>query len=85
MLKYVSPLYLAVIFILFCIYDVPGYAESVTAKPVALYSVLLIGAVMAFLGLLIHIAGKRWTAEGRYRIVDDDIPAYPVQPLEDRG
>jgi SNF family Na+-dependent transporter len=84
MLKYVSPLYLAVIFILFCIYDVPGYAKSVIAEPVALYSVLLIGAVMASLALLIHFAGKRWTAEGRYPIGDDDIPADPVQPLEDR-
>ena len=29
-------------------------------------SVLFIGVILAFLILLIHIAGKRWEAEGRF-------------------
>lgn len=83
MLKYVSPIYLLGIFVLFCIYKVPAYLKSVLDSPVALNSVLFIGGVMVFLFLLIHLAGKRWKAQGRYQVFEDEVPAFPVQPVED--
>ena len=50
---------------------------------VALNSIIFIGAVFVFMVIMIHFAGKRWVAEGRYTGVDDDRPAFPVQPLEE--
>ncbi len=83
MIKYVSPLYLLVIFILFCINNLPGSVRDIINDPVALSSIIFIGAVFVFMVIMIHIAGKRWVAEGRYTGVDDDRPAFPVQPLEE--
>lgn len=83
MLKYVSPLYLIGIFVLFCIYDVPDHLKALSKEPVALNSVLFIGAILVFLMILIYLAGKRWVAEGRYAGIDDAVPAFPVQPVED--
>ena len=51
-----------------------GYAETVTSNRAALISVLFISVVFAFLLLLIHIAGKRWQAEGRYSRLGSDEP-----------
>ena len=85
MLKYVSPLYLATIFVLFCIYNVPDYIDSLRERPVAVNSVILIGVILLFLWVLIHLAGKRWVAEGRYIGVDEEVPAFPVQPLEEES
>jgi SNF family Na+-dependent transporter len=82
MLKYVSPIYLFGIFILFCIYNVPDYLKALSREPVALVSVLFIGAVLLFLSLLVHLAGKRWVKEGRYRKIDAETPAFPVLPVE---
>ncbi len=83
MLKYVAPVYLLAVFIGFCITKIPGYARTMVDDPVALGSVLFIGAILAFVLVLIHFAGKRWVAEGRYAGIDDDDPAFPVQPVED--
>lgn len=44
---------------------VPGYLERIITNPVVLSSVLFIGTVFGFLLLTIHIAGRRWEAEGR--------------------
>jgi SNF family Na+-dependent transporter len=69
MLKYVVPVYLLSIFVAFCVEKVPGYAKAIYETPAALGSILVMGTVLAFLLLLVHIAGRRWSAEGRY----DDI------------
>jgi len=42
-----------------------GYYENIVNNPVALASVMFIGVILAFLLMLVHIAGKRWEAEGR--------------------
>jgi hypothetical protein len=56
----------------------PGYIETVTSNRAALISILFIGVVSAFTLLLIRIAGKRWTAEGRYARLDhDDTRRHP--------
>jgi NSS family neurotransmitter:Na+ symporter len=67
-LKYVSPLFLAVIFIAFCYSNVPGYVETISKNPVALLSVLFILVVLGFMFLLAHIAHKRWVKEGRFKV-----------------
>ncbi|QDT73812.1 sodium-dependent transporter [Lacipirellula limnantheis] len=42
-----------------------GYYENIVNNPVALASVLFIAIILAFLLLLVHIAGRRWETEGR--------------------
>jgi hypothetical protein len=71
MLKYVVPVYLLVIFTAFCYREVPEFAKSISEQPVALWSILFILTVLAFLLLLVHIAGQRWEAEGRFDHLDD--------------
>ncbi|MFQ5411376.1 MAG: sodium:calcium symporter, partial [Phycisphaerae bacterium] len=83
MIKYVSPLYLLAIFILFCTNNLPGSAKAIASDRVALSSIIFIGVIFVFMVIMIHIAGRRWVAEGRYTGVDDERPAFPVQPLED--
>jgi SNF family Na+-dependent transporter len=65
LLKYVTPLYLVGIFIGVCIQQGPSYAETIENNPIARMSVLFILTVLFFLLVMIHIAGKRWAAEGR--------------------
>ncbi len=72
-LKYVTPLYLLAIFVLFCIYNLPGYLSSIVQKPAAVWTIAFIGIILAFLLLLIHIAGRRWEAEGRYDDIDKEL------------
>ncbi|HET9239694.1 MAG TPA: sodium-dependent transporter [Oligoflexus sp.] len=64
-LKYVSPVFLGVIFLAFCYNNVPGYIETISRNPVALLSVLFIGLILVFVCLLAHIASRRWKQEGR--------------------
>jgi hypothetical protein len=78
-LKYVAPVYLAVMLAFFVVGDIfglrleswrfvkykSGYAAKILENPVVLSTLLLIGVIGAFLLLLIHIAGKRWQADGR--------------------
>jgi SNF family Na+-dependent transporter len=66
-LKYVTPLYLLVIFVGVCITKGPDYAKTISTEPVALLSVLFIGGILAFLLLMIQIAGTRWQNEGKYK------------------
>jgi len=69
MLKYIVPVYLLAIFVAFCISDVPKKAKAIYDSPVALGAMLFIGTVLAFILIMVHIAGRRWEAEGRF----DDI------------
>lgn len=71
LLKYVTPLYLLVIFALFCRYNLPAYADSIWNSPAALGSLIFIGVVLSFLMLLVHIAGQRWKQEGRLAQLDN--------------
>jgi NSS family neurotransmitter:Na+ symporter len=69
-LKYVTPLYLLVIFAGVCITQGGNYVKSLMASPVALMSVAFLGLVLAFLLVMVHIAGRRWEAEGRFKNID---------------
>jgi hypothetical protein len=68
-LKYVSPLFLGAIFIAFCINNVPTYMETISRNPVALLSIFFLLLILGFVGLLAHIAHKRWVQEGRFQDV----------------
>jgi hypothetical protein len=50
----------------------PGYLEAIGNSPVALYSVLFLAVILAFMLVLIHIAGRRWQAEGRFATAQVD-------------
>ncbi len=66
-LKYVTPVYLLVIFILFCAYNLKDRALGIWNNPVALTSIVFILLVLGFLLLLVHIAGRQWEANGRLK------------------
>lgn len=67
-IKYVSPLYLLVIFSIWCVQELPGRLKAVVTlpaegHPVVLYSVMLILAVMAFFTFVVSRANRRWDRE----------------------
>ena len=66
MLKYVTPCYLLAIFVGVCYTSGPGYIETMRKGGVPFYSVMFILTILAFLLLLIHIAGLRWDKEKRF-------------------
>ncbi|MFN3159699.1 MAG: sodium-dependent transporter [Rubinisphaera brasiliensis] len=78
MLKYVTPVYLLVVFAMFCYHNVPGYLTSMNENPVAKASIVFIGVVFTFLLILVHIAGIRWIKEGRFDFLLDDDTADGV-------
>ena len=65
-IKYISPTYLLVIFALWCIdpENLRKYWGTLTQNPVAKYSMILIIVVTVFIGLLVHIASRRWDKHG---------------------
>jgi len=48
-----------------------GYVESISKSPVAMLSMLFIAVLFGFLLVLVHIAGRRWQAEGRFENIPD--------------
>ena len=73
MLKFVTPVYLLVVFALFCKEKLPGedgYIKRISQDPVAFQSVLFIATVFTFFLVMIHIAGRRWEKEGRFARLD---------------
>jgi hypothetical protein len=72
MLKYVVPVYLGAIFVTFCWQNLPGKMASIAKDNVALGSVSFLAVILAFLLVLVHIAGRRWEKEGRFDRLDSD-------------
>lgn len=63
-MKYVAPTYLAVVFVMFCYQNVPGYVRSLSQNPVAVYSwALIIGAIVA-LAVVTALGARRLRARG---------------------
>jgi len=82
-MKYVSPVYLLVVFGLFCWLEVPGYVRTITGSDgsppdkVALYAWGVIVATIILLVTLTAIGARRWRAagldlDGRLPAPDDD-------------
>jgi hypothetical protein len=63
-MKYVTPLYLIVVLVAFCIANLPQWITQVTEEPMAQLALLLIAAVTAFLVVCLRIGEKRWRAAG---------------------
>ena len=67
MLKYVVPVYLLTIFVGFCWQNLASYASQIADNRVAFGSMLFIVTMLAFLMILVHIAGRRWERQGRLK------------------
>jgi NSS family neurotransmitter:Na+ symporter len=67
LIRYVAPLFLAVIFVLWLINTLPGKVRELAGGGVPLFSILLIGVTFAFLCMLTALGGERWKAEERGR------------------
>ena len=61
-IKYVSPLYLLTVFIMWCKDNLPGRVEQLSKEQVPLFSVLMIATLIAFLLILIHLSSRRWNS-----------------------
>jgi SNF family Na+-dependent transporter len=62
--KYVTPLYLLVIFAGFCYQNLPGYLKGVAASPVARNTVGIIVVVAVALVLIVRSGERRWRGLG---------------------
>ncbi len=62
MIKYVSPLYLLIIFIAWCWQSLPAQIDILKEKTVPRVAVLFVVAVGVFLTILVHLASRRWNA-----------------------
>lgn len=85
MLKFIVPVFLVIIFVMFLIQNAGAYYERFRTDDVARNSILIILGILAFLLLLIRIAGKRWIKEGKYLGVvegDEGQRGFPVQTGE---
>lgn len=72
-LKYVAPLYLLVVFVAFCVGNLPDWIRAVAGEPVAQLALALIVAVTILLVVCVRIGEKRWRREGLD--VDGRLPA----------
>lgn len=63
-MKYVAPLYLIVVFVMFCIQNVPGYVKSLSSNPVAVYSWGLILTAVVSIVVVTWFGTKRLRARG---------------------
>lgn len=81
MIKYVSPAYLLIIFVLWCYKNFPKRVRAIRdMNPEDRGTVLLILTflvlVLLFFGLMVNLAGKRWQAMGKLPPRDDEpVPA----------
>jgi NSS family neurotransmitter:Na+ symporter len=69
-LKYVTPLYLLAIFVGTCYTQGGNYVKTLSEGGVPRYCVMFMLTILAFLLLLVHIAGRRWEREGRFQSPD---------------
>ena len=63
-LKFVTPVYLVVIFVLWAYHNLPSYASRILGDPASLLTVLYLVIVLAFLVLMVGLAGEQWRKQG---------------------
>jgi len=66
-IKYVSPLYLLTIFVMFLRQNAGAYVAKVLDNRAATLTVLFLAVLTCFFTLLVHQAGRRWAAAERAR------------------
>ncbi len=64
-IKYVSPTYLLIIFVLFVWHYVPKYARTLSGNHVAALTLLVLVLLLLLFGVLIRLASVRWKLQGR--------------------
>jgi len=74
-LKFVSPVFLVAILIGNVKNDGAGYWKTLISQPAAGLSFGFMLLVAAFFFVLVHIAGRRWEAEGRFGRVKERTPS----------
>ncbi|HNQ24877.1 MAG TPA: sodium-dependent transporter [Phycisphaerae bacterium] len=62
-IKYISPLYLLIVFFFWCVQKLPENAQRFK-ESVPLLTLLVIVATAVFLAIAVRIAGRRWRREG---------------------
>jgi hypothetical protein len=60
-LKYVAPAYLIIVFVGFCVRDLPGYWKSLSGNPTARNTIGIVLVVLAFLIWVTKLGGTRWS------------------------
>jgi len=63
-MKYVAPVYLIVVFVMFCKQNLPDYIKAMESNPVAVRSLMFIGIVIVILVGMTAVGAKRWRAMG---------------------
>jgi len=79
-IRWVSPAYLLVVFILWCKENLPGKIRELKAEGTAgvpLLTICVIGGVFISFTILVNLAGKRWNAEGRDTSAPGALPEFP--------
>jgi SNF family Na+-dependent transporter len=66
-IKFVCPVFLMLVLVGFMVTDGTGSLRTLASKPAAGLAFGLIVLLLAFFAVLIHIAGRRWEAEGRFK------------------
>jgi len=85
-IKYVSPVYLLVIFGAWCWNNIPAYVRSVSGmnaddRGTVLLMLAFIVLLLVFFGLLVNLAGRNWLARGKLP-VNEPASAFPVEAAE---
>jgi len=63
-MKYVAPIYLLVVLFGFIFTDLPAKAVALRGNPVALWTGIIIGVVIALLIGMVAVGERRWRAAG---------------------
>ncbi len=63
-MKYVTPLYLLIVFVAFCIQYLPGWLKQVADEPLRQGALALVGGTALLLVICTAIGEKRWRAAG---------------------
>jgi SNF family Na+-dependent transporter len=64
-MKYVAPAYLIVVFVGFCVQNLPDYVKGLAGNDVARWTLLVVAVVLAGLLWVTRQGEKRWRIEGR--------------------
>ena len=63
-IKYLSPAYLLVVIVGFCIQSLPGYVQGLAENDVARWTLGFIGLILVLLVVIIRMGEQRWRAAG---------------------
>lgn len=63
-MKYVAPVYLLVVLVMFCITDLPASIGQIGEQPLAQLALALIAVTMIVLVACVRVGEKRWKAAG---------------------